>query len=101
MPSTILKFLITSSRASLRTLSSLPGTLQKRAGSKIRVRGGCSPDAHHAIKDSALIEFFGLVGNSFLAGKALASQVRIATFSVSGSPSTTSTGTFALGLIRR
>ena len=82
-------------------LSSLPRTLQYRAGSKIRVRGGCSPDAHHAISDSALIAFFGSVGSSFLAGKAFASQVRIATFSVSTSPSTTSTGTFPLGLIRR
>jgi hypothetical protein len=59
------------------------------------------PAAHQASSDIACNSSIGSAGNSLAAGKCLAIQIWIATFSVSGAPSITSTGTLCLGLSRR
>ena len=59
------------------------------------------PDAHQASSEIACNSCIGSAGSSFAAGKCLEIQIWIATFSVSGAPSITSTGTLCLGLSRR
>ena len=62
---------------------------------------GWMPDAHQASSEIACNSCIGSAGSSFAAGKCRAIQIWIATFSVSGSPSITSTGTLCLGLRRK
>jgi hypothetical protein len=59
------------------------------------------PEAHHANSEIACSSCIGSAGSSFAAGKLRAIQIWIATFSVSGAPSITKTGTLCFGLICR
>ena len=59
------------------------------------------PDAHHDITEIACNSCQGSVGSSFAAGKLRAIHCWMATFSVSGFPSTTSSGTLCFGLSRK
>src|SRR5436305_14889530 len=67
----------------------------------MRDRNGWMPEAHHDNNDIACTSCIGSAGSSFAAGKLRAIQIWIATFSVRGSPSITSTGTLCLGLTRK
>ena len=59
------------------------------------------PEANQLISEMAFTSFIGSAGRSFAAGKVRDIQTAIATFSVRGSPSITSTGTLCLGLTFR
>ena len=84
--------------ACLTTLGSAPGRSQTLGGLLIRDRNGWMPDEHHDMTEIALSSCHGSAGSSFACGKLRAMKSWMAVLSVSGSPSTSSSGTLCLGL---